>query len=382
MRIIKYGIDISKIILCKAISIVMKVNRNNRDIWLIGERKDEAKDNGYHLFKYVREKHPEQKIYYVIDKNSNDIRKIEKYNNIIYHGTFKHYLYYVLATKLICAHQSSTIPDSPVCWKLGQYGFLKKKKIYIKHGIIKEKIKSHMYENTKFDMIICGAKPEYDFVKSELGYPEENVKYLGLCRFDNLHNFKVKNQILVMPTWRAWFGSTWGKESDDDFLKSEYFKNYEDLITSRELEKYLEKNGVNLIFYPHYEMQRYLKYFTTNSERIIIADSKQYDVQTLLKESKLLITDYSSIAFDFAYMKKPIIYYQFDKDEYDKRHYSKGYFDYKRDGFGPVTSNVDELVRNIKVIDNEEKYIYKVSKFFEIYDNQNCMRTYKEVCSL
>ena len=380
MRFIKYGIDMSKIALCKVISIIMKFNKNNRDIWLIGERKDEAKDNGYHLFKYIRSNHPEQKIYYIIEKKSNDVKKIEQYKNIIYYDSFKHYLYYVMSTKLICAHQSSTVPSSPVCWKLLDYKLFKKKKIYIKHGIIKEKIKSHMYENTKFDMIVCGAKPEYDFVKSELGYPVESVKYLGLCRFDNLHNFNVKNQILVMPTWRAWFGSTWGKEDDDDFLESDYFKNYQALITNKKLEKYLEENDTELIFYPHYEMQRYLKYFKTDSKKIIIADSKKYDVQQLLKESKLLITDYSSVAFDFAYMKKPIIYYQFDKEEYDSKHYAKGYFEYERDGFGPVLKEIDEVVDEIyKSNKNENLYCEKIDSFFKLRDDNNCYRHFNEI---
>lgn len=380
MRFIKYGIDMSKIALCKVISIIMKFNKNNRDIWLIGERKDEAKDNGYHLFKYIRSNHPEQKIYYIIEKKSNDVKKIEQYKNIIYYDSFKHYLYYVMSTKLICAHQSSTVPSSPVCWKLLDYKLFKKKKIYIKHGIIKEKIKSHMYENTKFDMIVCGAKPEYDFVKSELGYPVESVKYLGLCRFDNLHNFNVKNQILVMPTWRAWFGSTWGKEDDDDFLESDYFKNYQALITNKKLEKYLEENDTELIFYPHYEMQRYLKYFETDSKKIIIADSKKYDVQQLLKESKLLITDYSSVAFDFAYMKKPIIYYQFDKEEYDSKHYAKGYFEYERDGFGPVLKEIDEVVDEIyKSNKNENLYCEKIDSFFKLRDDNNCYRHFNEI---
>ena len=48
--------------------------------------------------------------------------------------------------------------------------------------------------------------------------------------------------------------------------------------------------------------------------------------------------DYSSIAFDFAYMKKPLIYYQFDQDKYYTNHFAKGYFDCERDGFGPQMS--------------------------------------------
>ena len=61
------------------IANVMKINKKNRAIYLIGERENEAKDNGYHLFKYVREKYPKERFYYVISKNSNDLNKIKKY---------------------------------------------------------------------------------------------------------------------------------------------------------------------------------------------------------------------------------------------------------------------------------------------------------------
>ena len=185
-----------------------------------------------------------------------------------------------------------------------------------------------MYKTSKINEFICGAKPEYDFVKKEFGYPQDAVKYLGFCRFDNLHNFKVKKQILIMPTWRQWFGMNGNKAvSNEEFIKSDYFNRYNSIINSYRLNEILEERNIELIFYPHHEMQRYLSLFKTKFKSIKMANSESYDVQVLLKESQILITDYSSIAFDFAYMKKPVIYYQFDKEKYDYQHYKKGYFD-------------------------------------------------------
>ena len=56
-----------------------------------------------------------------------------------------------------------------------------------------------------------------------------------------------------------------------------------------------------------------------------------------------MITDYSSVAFDFAYMRKPIIYYQFDKEMFEAE-YGGSYFDHERDGFGPVVSKKEECI--------------------------------------
>lgn len=354
-----------------------------KDIYLVGERKDQCQDNGYHLFKYVREEHKEDRFYYCITKDSNQLDKIKKLGNIIYYKSFKHYLYYVLSRKLVCAHVGSCTPDSAIVWKFEEKNIIKKNRVFIQHGIIKEILPQLMYPKVNFSTFVCGAKPEYEFVKDNFNFPNGVVKYLGLCRFDNLHNIKIKNQILIMPTWRQWFGMDGNNEmSEDEFLKSEYFIRFNELINSRDFDKYLEENNMTAIFYPHNEMQRYVHLFKSIYNNIIIANKNYYDVQALLKESKVLITDYSSIAFDFAYMKKPIIYYQFDKDKYNNQHYNKGYFDYKKDGFGVVVESINSLIFELKILrDNkyESLYINRINKFFELLDKDNCKRNYEEI---
>ena len=387
MHKLKHIVDGLKFIVAYCIANILRLVKSNRDIWLIGERKDEAKDNGYHLFKYIRENHREEKVYYVIDKNSKDLDKIQSLGNIVYADSFKHYIYYVMANKLIMAHLSSCVPDSPVCWKVRELEIVKYKKIFIQHGITKELIPSLMYENTKADLFICGAKPEYDFVKSEFGYPEGSVKYTGFARFDNLHDFEVKNQILVMPTWRQWIPSmTWSSDNREEckkiFIESEYYKKFNELINDNEIKDILDKNDMRLIFYPHHEMQGYIELFKNNSDRVVIAKENEFDVQQLLKESKILITDYSSVAFDFAYMRKPIIYYQFDSEEYYNKHYSKGYFQYNKDGFGMVAysqKNIIKEIDNILANGIYKSYKHNIDKFFKINDSNNNYRIYRGV---
>jgi hypothetical protein len=162
---------------------------------------------------------------------------------------------------------------------------------------------------------------------------------------------------------------------------------YQSLINNEKLINFLEENDFNLVFYPHYEVQKYLKYFKSKSDRIIIANSDLYDVQTLLIESKLLITDFSSVFFDFAYMNKPLAYYQFDKDYFFKNHYEKGYFSYRKHGFGPVLETEDEIVTFVeKNFENlfslDDKYRKRAEKFFVLKDQKNCERIYNEIINL
>lgn len=378
-NLINHGIDGTKFALGLIIASVYKIFKK-KDIYIVGERKDQCQDNGYYLFKYIRENHEDDKVYYCITKDSNQLDRIKSLGNIVYYKSFKHYILYILSKKLICAHVGSCTPDTPVIWKLEEKKIINKKRMFIQHGITKELISSLMYKSTNFETFICGAKPEYEFVKNNFGYKDEAVKYLGLCRFDNLHNFKVKKQILLMPTWRQWFGMSGINEmSREDFKKSDYFKKYNALINNKKLHELLKDKNLELIFYPHHEMQRYIDLFNTISENIVVARENLYDVQILLKESQLLITDYSSIAFDFAYMRKPIIYYQFDDIKYYKSHYEKGYFDYERDGFGKVTKYEDELISSIdEILKNKvNRYMHRIDNFFILNDKDNCRRHYQ-----
>ena len=354
-------------------------------IWLICERKHEARDNGYHLFKYIRTNHPSVKIYYLITKDSKDFPKIAALGSYIYFGSLKHYFYYFLAEKHISSHGrgKGCMPDIHAFTLFEKIFKFRVKKVDIKHGITKDFQVALTKEKSGIDLFVCGSFPEYQFVLDNFGYEPHEVKYLGLARFDNLHTYTTKNQIMYMPTWRTWLGN----QDEEKFRSSTYYKQLKKLISNTKLHSLLEMTNMDLVFCLHPLMQNYARLFDVNHERIIVATNEQFDIQDLLKESKILITDYSSVFFDFAYMKKPVVYYHFDYDEYRAKHFQEGYFDYERDGFGKVCRTEDEVISEIEKIigdgyDVSKKYLERIDSCFVLRDNKNCQRIFEEISRL
>ena len=186
-----------------------------------------------------------------------------------------------------------------------------------------------------------------------------------------------------MRTWRAPLRTC----NRSSFAESEYFKKYNSFLNSKELYEILKKYDYELIFYPHFEVHRFLDCFNSDNPRVKIADFKNNDVQDLLINTDILITDFSSVFFDYVYMRKPVIYYQYDEAAFRAEQYSQGYFDYKRDGFGDVVETEEDLYKGIiKILDNnlciEDKYLAKINAFFKFNDNENCRRVYDAICSL
>lgn len=368
-----------KIICARSICSIYK----RKEIWLISERENDARDNGYFLYKYIVENHPEVNIYYAINPTSHDFIKIKGLGNWVKFGSLKHHIMYLSSSVVISTQMSIGKPGNRISSYLEKKGFIKVKKAFLQHGVIQNTPSFCLYSNSLVNLFVCGAKDEFNFVRDNFGYPDGVVQHLGLCRFDNLHDFKTtKNQILIMPTWRNWLYN-----NEQEFIKSDYYKSFYELINNIELLEMLENMDMDIVFYLHNDFQKYASLFISECKRIIIAKKEEYDVQQLLKESRLLITDYSSVFFDFAYMKKPIIYYQFDHSAFFSRQYEAGYFDYKDHGFGPVCyNNLDVLKEIRKHIDNEfaleEVYEKRIKSFFSIYDDKNCERNFKAIKEL
>lgn len=367
------------------------LKKKRKQMWLVCEEYNEARDNGYWLYKYIRKAHPEQDVVYAINKESVDYEKIKNLGEVIQYGSIKHWAYY-LAASINISSQKGGKPNAAVCYLLEVYGILKNTRVFLQHGVIENDLPFLHYENTKMRMFITTAPREHQFICEKFGYPDGWVKCVGIARLDGLHDAKVKkNQILVMPTWRKWISvpSSVSATLDDmsSFEATEYCKCWMEVLRSSEIEEWLAKAGMELVFYPHRNMQKFISFFKTESQHVKIADWEHYDVQQLLKESAFLITDYSSIFNDFAYMRKPMIYYQFDNEKFRKAQYEEGYFSFKEDGFGPVCETFEELKTALKrAIDenlkNPEVYLNREKEFFTIWDTDNCKRNYEEIKKL
>lgn len=353
--------------------------------WLITERPTDARDNGFVLFKWLRENHPEKKVVYAIYKNAQDYTNVKNLGKIIEYGSYKHWYYYFAAS--ICCDTSWGIcsPNSMTFLIMRNILPPQSMRVFLQHGITKDYMPQGRKHKLKADIFVCGAYPEWKYISSHFGYKNDEVKYLGFARFDrltNTSNIVEKKQILYMPTWRAYLRGT------HHFKQTYYYKKIQEVLTSKAIKRILEHNNLELIFFVHPSIREMKSHFEPfDDTRIKIYNNEDYDLQKLICSASLLITDFSSIYFDFAYQGKPVTYYHFDYDEYRKKHYREGYFDYKKDGFGPVVYDLQSLIDNIaSVVANDFKlfsiYSERLKRFFPIRDRNNCLRHYEELCRL
>lgn len=365
---------LSKLLFARFLALFTK----DRNIWLLSERGKEARDNAYFFFAWLKEHHPEIKAKYIVSKESKDYHKFDQWpQDRVEYDSMKHLISLWQAKYLISTHICGYTTERAFFTKFDRKYklFRNRKRVFLQHGIIKDYLKGLVYGRNRLDLFITGSRMEYEYIKQHYGYPEGIVQYTGLCRYDNLNEFQTKKQLLIMPTWRIYIDLNY-------FEESTYYQTYKELLCSEEFHAVLDKYGYQAVFYPHYAFQSKIQLFKNLNlpDSVVIADMS-YDVQTLLKESEVLLTDFSSVFFDMMYMHKPILFYQFDEEEYRARHYQEGYLRYR--DVGPVVQTLPDVIAQLKYIlsnpNSLGKYLAYYDQTFALRDCNNCQRVYEAI---
>ena len=367
--------------------------KDKREIWLINDRNNKAGDNGEFFFKYINEKHKDEiDSYFVISENCEDYERLKKIGNVIALGSDEHKKKFLIADKIISS-MCNTWVDNPFgedrnyIYDLFHYDY-----IFLQHGISKDDVSYYFHRlNKNFTMIITASKKEYQsFLSPSYDYNISNIKLTGFSRYDNLQHLKHTENpekiILVIPTWRIYIKGTIDPLTSKSiysklFKNTKYFEFYDNLINNPTLLQAMEKYDYKGYFCLHPSFTEQWIDFRKNPQFII---KETFDYQEVLSKASLLITDYSSVFFDFAYMEKPIIYTQFDYEEYRNSHYKNGYFNYERDGFGPVYYNLEKTILGIiEEIENncvmKKRYLRRIRNFFAFFDENNNERILREI---
>lgn len=358
----------------RLLNLLLYPYMRNKEIWIIMDRKHSADDNAEHFYKYAIKQDDGIKKFFTIYQDTPDFERLEKrYGNVLPFESVKHRFYYTFADKIISSQGSEFYLNPFRNRRYYQTAGISNVDFYfLQHGIIKDNMSSWL---RKYDrnpkLIVTSAQLEYDSLFDDgYNYGDDVIQLLGLPRYDNLNNQGLKKQIVIMPSWRNYL------TDENDVLNSEYFKRFNSLVNNERLINHSKKKGYEIVFKPHPELVDYIDLFDKN-DYVEIDEHKKY--QDIFNESSLLVTDYSSIFFDFSYLKKPLIYYQYGNDyHYDS---DNGYFQYETMGFGPVIKDEDDLVdKLIEYMDNdcvmEDVYKKRVDDFFKYHDRNNSKRCY------
>ena len=213
------------------------------------------------------------------------------------------------------------------------------------------------------------------------GLPRNDVFFKELNNYEkelvNKHIPKSKIKVLYAPTWREWEATKFFPFNDRDLL---------------ELNSKLVEIDTILILRPHHiDLEK--KEFTLLKEEIklfsnikLITHNEIADINIICKFSDILITDYSSLIYDFLIINKPIIYLTYDFDKYMER---VGFYPNMKEivnsGYQPETQNdfIDSVIEIIEKKDRfEESRIYLSNKLHKFKDGNSCERVFNEMIKL
>jgi glycosyltransferase involved in cell wall biosynthesis/CDP-glycerol glycerophosphotransferase (TagB/SpsB family) len=367
---------------------------NHKKIWLISDRGMAAGDNGEALFRYIQEHEaPPASVYYAISRKSPDYRRVKQIGKVVNQGSLRYKLLFLLSDKIISSQADDEITN-PFFRQSDQLVDLYKFKfVFLQHGVIRHDLSSWLNRFHKnIALFVTSAQTEYDSIlECPYYYDKSQVLLSGLPRYDLLES-KPQGKLILAPTYRKQLITKRTNKNgyrgyDQNFKQSDYFKFYNDFMNDKRIVRLLKDNNMTGELYLHPAFAAQTVDFEPN-ERFVVKQFP-YDYRTAFREGNIMVTDYSSVVFDFAYLKKPVVYAQFDAATmFAGQLYDKGdFFSDDTDGFGPVVHTYEDLVREVSGVVSSDcvmprKYQNRVDAFFYKSDASNSKRVYDAIIDM
>lgn len=362
---------------------------SRKKIWLFFDKIYKGGDSAEYIYRYAMQQNDGIKKYYLLDKDSADYARMikEGYKPLV-RNSLKHRLIFLNADMVIVSN--STV------FAFNDYTAERSKLIRgdvhfdvacVQHGMSVQKIalaQQRLRDNTK--LYFCASKYEIENLsKPVYDYQGYDALHLtGVPRYDGLKD-RAEKIILISPTWRMQSALPVTKNEgvardyNPNFKETNYYRVYNSLINDPRLLEAVEKYGYHIKYVLHPIVSPQYEDFDRNDSVEIIPAIGDMSYEKVFCESALMVTDYSGVQFDFAYMRKPVVYLH-HRDI--PQHYEEGTFHYDTMSFGEICHTNDELIDVlVEYMKNDcrmpELYRRRADDFFAYSDHDNCARIYE-----
>ncbi|COE59120.1 CDP-glycerol:poly(glycerophosphate) glycerophosphotransferase [Streptococcus pneumoniae] len=326
------------------------------------------------IFEYLKSQKNDNKKHIWILNNKEVIKDYNMLNDnnvkIIDRFSWK-YFYYVTVSKyfVLNMRQPKWLKKKPQQTILSTWHGTPLKRLVFDMDNITSASKSYkqdFYQQSRnWDYLIAANEYSKKIFERAFMYPSTNILTYGyprndvLTNHDDIYKAQLKNKlgvpkdkkiILYAPTWR-----------DDEYHSVGKYK----FTLQLDLKKMQQKLGDEYIVLlrMHYFISDILE--ITEFDGFAYDFSKYNDVNDLYIVSDILITDYSSVFFDFANLKRPILFYTYDLDKY-KDELRGFYINMEKDLPGPLLFNTNEVINSIKNINTvSSEFKVKYARFYD-----------------
>jgi CDP-glycerol glycerophosphotransferase len=316
-----------------------------RRSWLIGGSVGAIYgDNSAALHRHLRSHHPGLDVLWVINRDSADVDAARAIGPVLFRDDWRTVVRALLAETIVISHGAHDVPGTASRW-CGAF------RVRVGHGLTALKktrarvLHSNESANAIFDLVPVSSPLEHQ-IKQTWGVPADRIVIAGVPRFDTLlakqaARLADPKLIIYMPTWRDEIAE--GSAT----ARIAFFQSIDAFLDSPALQDHLEEQAARIRVVLHQNLRNFAgPWVRTKRHPRVEIDSMASDPQDLFVEAGILITDYSSVTWDFLFVDKPVLFYQFDREDFDRSR--GGYIDEADGPPGPVATTPPELIANLR----------------------------------
>jgi Putative glycosyl/glycerophosphate transferases involved in teichoic acid biosynthesis TagF/TagB/EpsJ/RodC len=375
---------------CAAVVVrtVFRISRvfRKKRIWIFSDKLGNPYDSAYaiahaliHNRRFAAEKIRAE---YVVLANERRAGEIAKTMPCVRFLSLRHILHH-LAAEVNATSEDGCNPFAPCA---APYADLLARQMRVSaiHGIIHHDLsRTYGKDRQNFELMILGVNRELEYLKTGLWhYDDDELAATGMPRWDFRQSRPQKMAYFIF-SWRANLVEsvnplTKQRVYGDAFAKSEFCRRLSALLSAPAIHEAARKHGYTLCFVPHPLVRPAMRHFNFPGSVQIFMEDKRYE--DIYADASMLVTDFSSVAMDMAYLGKPVVYYQFDKEEfYATQGYTESFYSWEEDGFGQVVNEESAAVDCVvRLLENgcarEKMYDSRVKAFFPKRDGENGVR--------
>lgn len=283
-------------------------------VWLIGDTPQATDGNGFALFSWIREHHPRRRAHYVVPRGSAVREEVESLGHAVVARSRRHLRCTMLASRIVGSQPGELLHASRSA-RVARHA--RGIHVLLPQGVTAMRNVQATLGRTTMpgippDHVAVASERERWIVVEHLAYAPAQVHVAGPARYDALFAdagaaSPPTPRLLVVPTWRDWFGGP------QDPRVQEHLATWSAFLSHPDVAALQRDHGVEVVVVPHPDLRAHLAAVDLAGATVAPPDA---DLQSLVRGCAALVTDVSDLAWDAAFLDRPVAFLQHDLDRF------------------------------------------------------------------